>query len=115
MDDAGSEAAVTGEDGLTLAEAFSEIAAQRTELRVAPGDYADLFETAIADKVCRRAGRPGARVRILGTIEARLIDVDRVVLGGLVESVWPPETRTDPWLSRPMRLALGLDLPERRL
>src|SRR6185295_14816293 len=61
------------------------------------------------------AGRPGARVRILGTIEARLIHVDRIVLGGLVESVWPPETRTDPWLSRPMRLELGLDLPERRI
>jgi ATP-dependent helicase/nuclease subunit B len=29
--------------------------------------------------------------------------------------VWPPETRTDPWLSRPMRLDLGLDLPERRI
>src|SRR5207244_7510691 len=40
---------------------------------------------------------------------------DRVVLGRLVEGVWPPETRTDPWLSRPMRLELGLDLPERRI
>jgi ATP-dependent helicase/nuclease subunit B len=29
--------------------------------------------------------------------------------------VWPPETRSDPWLSRPMRLELGLDLPERRI
>src|SRR3954464_15262627 len=109
------EAAFTGEDGAKLAEAFADIAEQKTELRVAPGDYVDLFETAIAHKVCRRAGRPGARVRILGTIEARLIDVDRVVLGGLVEGVWPPETRTDPWLSRPMRLNLGLDLPERRI
>jgi len=32
-----------------------------------------------------------------------------------VEGVWPPETRSDPWLSRPMRLDLGLDLPERRI
>src|ERR1041385_6018589 len=61
------------------------------------------------------AARPGPRVRILGTSEARLVHVDRVVLGGLVEGVWPPETRTDPWLSRPMRLELGLDLPERRI
>src|SRR5204863_7797502 len=37
------------------------------------------------------------------------------VLGGLVEGIWPPQTRTDPWLSRPMRLELGLDLPERRV
>ena len=61
-------------------------------------------------------GQPtGARVRIFGTIESRLQSVDRLVLGGLVEGVWPPETRGDPWLSRPMRRELGLDLPERRI
>ena len=114
-DDAGRQAAFAGEDGAKLADAFAEIAEQRADLRAAPGDYADLFETAIAGEVCRRAGRPGARVHILGTIEARLIHVDRIVLGALVEGVWPPETRSDPWLSRPMRLELGLDLPERRI
>ena len=62
------------------------------------------------------AGRqPGLRVRILGPLEARLTESDRVVLGGLVEGTWPPESRTDAWLSRPMRLNLGLDLPERRI
>ena len=55
------------------------------------------------------------RVRIYGLLEARLQSIDRVVLGGLVEGVWPPETRSDPWLSRPMRRSLGLDLPERRI
>ena len=25
------------------------------------------------------------------------------MLGGLNEGTWPPETRSDPWLSRPMR------------
>ena len=63
----------------------------------------------------RRPDRPGVRVRIYGLLEARLQSIDRVVLGGLVEGVWPPETRSDPWLSRPMRRALGLDLPERRI
>ena len=41
--------------------------------------------------------------------------IGRVVLGGLNEGSWPPETRSDPWLSRPMRRGLGLDLPERRI
>ena len=54
-------------------------------------------------------------MRILGLLEARLTDSDRVVLGSLVEGTWPPESNTDAWLSRPMRLALGLDLPERRI
>ena len=62
------------------------------------------------------AGRNAdVRVRIYGPLEARLQNVDRVVLGGLVEGIWPPETRSDPWLSRPMRRELGLDLPERRI
>jgi ATP-dependent helicase/nuclease subunit B len=110
-----AEMAFANDDGAELARAFEAIAEQSTDLRTPPGDYADLFETAISDRVCRRAGRPGARVHILGTIEARLVHVDRVVLGGLVEGLWPPEAPTDPWLSRPMRLALGLDLPERRI
>jgi ATP-dependent helicase/nuclease subunit B len=63
----------------------------------------------------RRPAQSGLRVRILGPLEARLTESDRVVLGGLVEGTWPPESRTDAWLSRPMRLNLGLDLPERRI
>src|SRR5262249_4556676 len=85
------------------------------DFAVAPADYADVFRTAISDRVVRARELRGARVRIYGLLEARLQSVDRVVLGGLVEGTWPPEMRSDPWLSRPMRHALGLDLPERRM
>src|SRR5688500_3741292 len=78
-------------------------------------DHPDFFRAAISDRVVRRPDRPGTRVHIYGLLEARLQNVDRLVLGGLVEGVWPPETRSDPWLSRPMRRSLGLDLPERRI
>ena len=84
-------------------------------MSVEPSDYLELFSAALAGRVVRRAARPGLRVRILGPLEARLTESDRVVLGGLVEGTWPPESRTDAWLSRPMRLNLGLDLPERRI
>ncbi|MCX5520599.1 double-strand break repair protein AddB [Kaistia defluvii] len=61
--------------------------------------------------------RPGSdpRLFIWGTLEARLQQVDLMVLGGLDEGVWPSETRTDPWLSRSMRAELGLEAPERKL
>lgn len=116
-DEAGLEAVFGRDDGAALALAFEEIAAQRPsdDLRIDRHDYAELFETAIAERTCRRPGSPGARISIFGPLEARLVSIDRVVLGGLVEGAWPPETRTDPWLSRPMRLDLGLDLPERRI
>jgi len=96
-----------------LAKAFDEIEGAGA-LSIEPGDYAELFHAAIADKKVRRA-EADVRVRIYGAIESRLQSVDRVVLGGLIEGVWPPETRGDPWLSRPMRHELGLDLPERRI
>src|SRR5215475_9791017 len=43
------------------------------------------------------------------------MQADRIIVAGLIEGVWPPAPRIDPWLSRPMRHELGLDLPERRI
>ena len=105
-----------GDDVMAVLTAFEEIAARPPgdDVEVAPADYPELFAAAVADRVVRRPDRH-ARVRIFGLLEARLQTVDRMVLGGLVEGTWPPETRTDPWLSRPMRQELGLDLPERRI
>jgi ATP-dependent helicase/nuclease subunit B len=55
------------------------------------------------------------RIKILGLLEARLLSVDRVVLGGLDEGTWPPRTETDAFLNRPMRARIGLAPPERRI
>ncbi|HEY3642509.1 MAG TPA: double-strand break repair protein AddB [Xanthobacteraceae bacterium] len=113
----GTAAAFAGPDGNALAQVFDAIAAglPAADLDVAFTDYAELFGAAITDRVVRRPGLPGVRVRILGPLEARLTTSDRLVLGGLNEGTWPPEARSDAWLSRPMRLELGLDLPERRI
>ena len=113
----GKVAAFAGADGNALALAFDEIAehAAAASFGMTPADYPDFFRAAISDRVVRRPDRPGTRVHIYGLLEARLQNVDRLVLGGLVEGVWPPETRSDPWLNRPMRHELGLDLPERRI
>jgi len=97
----------------SLAEIFDEIG-DHGALAVARADYAELFHAALSGRPVHKPPTQ-ARVRILGTLESRLQHVDRVVLGGLAEGVWPPETRADPWLSRPMRKTLGLDLPERRI
>jgi ATP-dependent helicase/nuclease subunit B len=112
----GSGVAFAGHDGTTLAKTFEDIAHNAGDTAaIAAADYPDLFRTIAAERPVRRPDRPGVRVRIYGLLEARLQSIDRVVLGGLVEGVWPPETRSDPWLSRPMRRQLGLDLPERRI
>ena len=113
----GEQAAFIGLDGAKLADVLDELAASPSAagLALAASDYVELFTAVLAGNVVRLPLRTGLPVRILGLLEARLTDSDRVVLGGLVEGTWPPESRTDAWLSRPMRIELGLDLPERRI
>ena len=103
--------------GSALTSAFDDLLRNErpSGLMVQLGDYPDVFQTAFADRMVRRPESASAQLHIYGQLEARLTESDRVILGGLVEGVWPPAPRVDPWLSRPMRHELGLDLPERRI
>ena len=109
--------AFEGAQGSALASAFDDLLGGQAQsgLIVQLGDYPEVFQTAFGDRVVRRPEAANARLRIYGPLEARLTQSDRVIVGGLVEGVWPPAPRIDPWLSRPMRHELGLDLPERRI
>jgi ATP-dependent helicase/nuclease subunit B len=116
-DEQGVALAFEDHQGLVLASAFDDLLDEGASsgLTVTLADYPQLFQTAFGDRVVRRPEVAHAQLRIYGPLEARLTHSDRVILGGLVEGVWPPAPRIDPWLSRPMRHALGLDLPERRI
>jgi ATP-dependent helicase/nuclease subunit B len=117
-DDGNTVVAFEGPDGEALLAAFDDAAlaeGARQHLPVRLDDYGEVFETAFAGKIVRRAEKPDAMLHIYGQLEARLSHCDRVILGGLTEGVWPPDVRNDPWLSRPMRREIGLDLPERRI
>lgn len=82
---------------------------------IEPRSYPALFRRLALQKAVRlnRSGHP--RIAILGPLEARLQSFDTVVLGGLNESTWPRMPGADPWFSRPMRAALGLEQPERAI
>jgi ATP-dependent helicase/nuclease subunit B len=116
-DESGIPVAFEDQEGLALASAFDDLLSvqQQSGLLVALPDYAEVFQTAFADRAVRRPERPGTKLHIYGPLESRLMQADRVIIGGLIEGVWPPAPRIDPWLSRPMRHELGLDLPERRI
>lgn len=80
------------------------------------GDYPAFFTALARERVVTGAGGPAhPRLRLLGLLEARLLDFDRIVLGGLDEGTWPIRTVTDAFLSRPMRDRIGLSPPERRI
>lgn len=109
--------AFEGPQGSALATAFDDLLGGQAPsgLMVELGDYPEVFQTAFGERIVRRPESARAQLHIYGQLEARLTQSDRVILGGLVEGVWPPSPRIDPWLSRPMRHELGLDLPERRI
>jgi ATP-dependent helicase/nuclease subunit B len=109
--------AFEGPQGLALAGAFDDLLGRKSQsgLMLQLSDYPEVFQTAFADRMVRRPEGANVHLNIFGPLEARLTECDRVIIGGLIEGVWPPAPRTDPWLSRPMRHELGLDLPERRI
>jgi ATP-dependent helicase/nuclease subunit B len=51
---------------------------------------------------------------IWGELEARLQSPDVLIVAGLNEDIWPAPAEPGPWMSRSMRLGIGLDPPERR-
>jgi ATP-dependent helicase/nuclease subunit B len=105
--DAGEEA---------LAALFDEVRAG--SVRSLPGrfdDYPSFFGGLGAGRTVPRPGEGHRRIKIWGLLEARLLCADTLVLGGLDEKVWPPETRSDAFLNRPMRRDLHLPAPERRI
>ncbi len=117
LDPDGVAIAFEGHEGSALVSIFDDLLGEGrpSGLMLQLGDYPQVFQTAFGDRVVRRPEAANASLRIYGPLEARLTQSDRVILGGLVEGIWPPAPRIDPWLSRPMRHALGLDLPARRI
>ncbi len=112
-----------GECLLWRARAGEELATTLAEV-VRHADDAPAMRGAelVAFLVSELAARPvrqhqpaHARLSILGLLEARMMDADRVILGGLNEGIWPEEALNDPWLNRTDRAALKLPLPERRI
>lgn len=82
---------------------------------MAAGDYPDFYRTLIAEKSIRSRRPLHPRISICDPFEARLQQSDVVILGSLNEGTWPEAADPGPWLSRPMRVSLGLATPEERI
>lgn len=84
-----------------------------------PGEFGDLLTGELQGQAVRQDVAAHPLVRFRGPREARTEAVGAaaglLILAGLNEGGWPQALPPDPWLSRPMRLAAGLTLPERRI
>ncbi len=109
------ERAATGGDGQALARLFDRLAAAAASPLLTLRDYGALFDMLASEEAIPPAEPVQGRIKIWGLLEARLMEADRIVLGGLNEGTWPPEARSDAFLNRYMRADLGLAPPERRI
>ena len=105
-----------GPEGEAAASLLSGLMAESQGLpEVSVSGFERLVERLLQGETVRAVRTPHPRLKILGGIESRLVSADRLVLAGLEEGVWPQGAPIDPFLSRPMREALGLPPPERRI
>ncbi|MFD1704314.1 PD-(D/E)XK nuclease family protein, partial [Methylopila henanensis] len=105
-----------GADAEELGRFLDELAdAAASADPIAPRSFPGVVEALMAGRTVRPRRDRHPRLRILGPLEARLISVDRIVLGGLNDGVWPPAPQSDAWINRPLRAELGLAQPERRI
>ena len=115
-------AAVTA-DAEVAAEEADALDGILAELEAEAGDrltfdaqgYGVLFGRLAYEVTLPNTERPHPCLQIFGLLEARLMRADVMLLGGLDETIWPPQAQADPFLNRPMRHELGLSSPERRI
>jgi len=108
------------EEGDALATHLLNLLAAFADLPpVTLADLPGLLDAGLGGAVVRsrralrgREGTEHPRISIYGLLEARLQAADTMILGGLVEGVWPPQTDPGPWMNRAMRAVVGLPSPE---
>ncbi|WP_330082770.1 double-strand break repair protein AddB [Methylocystis iwaonis] len=103
------------EGAVALFDLFERLARADAPSGFTASAYAALFDRIAFETTLRGPRRAHPRLKILGPLEARLIDADLMLLAGLDESIWPPQTETGAFLNRSMRAQLGLSPPERRI
>ena len=107
----GAVALWSGAAGAAVSALLSEqMLALRDLPDIQPNELPALLDAVLGATRLRRPRTQDAhpRIAIWGLLEARLQNVDTLVLGGMVEGVFPVEPDPGPWLSRPMRRAAGL-------
>jgi ATP-dependent helicase/nuclease subunit B len=112
-DETGSSSGLwRGDAGEALTTLLAELIGAGAGLAIEPRSYPPFYRSLLAGEVVRPAYPAHPRLFIWGPLEARLQQPDVVILGSLNEGVWPRPQEAGPWLSRPMREALGLPAPE---
>jgi ATP-dependent helicase/nuclease subunit B len=104
-----------GDSGEALAQIMTSLIDAGADYDVPREELAAVLAALFTGEAVKPQRGRHPRVFIWGTLEARLLTVDTMVLGGLNEGVWPPAPETGAFLSRLMRREIRLSPPERRI
>ncbi|MCL2629113.1 MAG: PD-(D/E)XK nuclease family protein [Alphaproteobacteria bacterium] len=77
-------------------------------------DFKAAFEHILKGEKIRTNVRPNSKISVLGTIEARMIPADVVVICGLNEGMFPKKGFALPWLGNNLSKAAGLPSSDRK-
>ena len=103
------------EAGESLATLLGAVGENRSELSCNRDEWAAMVPALMAGEMVKPRAGGHPHIFIWGTLEARLQEVDTLILAGLNEGTWPGAAVGDPFLSRAMKALIGLDPPERRI
>ncbi|MES5101072.1 double-strand break repair protein AddB [Agrobacterium sp. BA1120] len=116
LDERGDLASLwSGEAGEKLSGLLAELMDCGSVLEADGPQWIDIMAALVAGESIKPRAMRHPRVFIFGALEARLQSVDTVIIGGLNEGIWPGQTANNPFLSRNMKTAIGLEPPERRI
>ncbi|WP_411036202.1 double-strand break repair protein AddB [Shinella sp. BYT-45] len=115
-DERGDLAALwSGEAGDSLAGLLKSVIETDGLVEADGPQWCDIIEALAAGESVKPRSMRHPRVFIFGALESRLQSVDTVVIGGLNEGTWPGQAANDAFLSRVMKVEIGLEPPERRI
>ncbi|MBW3099103.1 double-strand break repair protein AddB [Pseudohoeflea coraliihabitans] len=103
------------EAGRALAGLLSGCRDSASSLTLSGYEWIGALDALLASEQIKPDGGGHPRAFVWGALEARLQQVDTVLLAGLNEGTWPAPGTEDAFLSRAMKAAIGLEPPERRI
>ncbi len=94
---------------------FVSIKSNINNIDLLTSDYLTFFRKLIDPIAVAITADSHPRIKIYGLLEARLIKADLAILAGLDETVWPPQGKMDPFLTREWCSELDLPVPEHHI
>ncbi|MEX0345394.1 MAG: double-strand break repair protein AddB, partial [Rhizobiaceae bacterium] len=104
----------SGDNGEAFAAVLNSLIAAAPDTGCRPEELPDILGALLATETVKPGSVSDGRIAIWGVLEARLQNVDTMIVAGLNEGSWPRKAETGRFMSRVLSGGMGLEPPERR-